>query len=242
MAPAAVRVNAVCPGAVRTPILAHLEEAGVDESALAAMAPMARIGAPDEVAKAVAWLLLGQRELRHWHCEVRRWRMVRAIEPSERNIMQSLEPDWAGADPFEPSFRDDPYPALNQLREAHAVNLTPVGTYRITRFEDVKNVFKDADTSMTLANGESPNFHPADERGSFREFVLNLDDEKHLRLRKLLYKSFNNRVVRRFEVEAHDIVDKTITQALADGGMDVIENLAHRVPSQNCLPHHGRTG
>lgn len=146
--------------------------------------------------------------------------------------MRILEPDWAGADPFEASFRDDPYPALNQLREAHAVNLTPVGTYRITRFEDVKKIFKDANTSMTLANGESPNFHPSDERGSFREFVLNLDDEKHLRLRKLLYKSFNNRVVRRFEVEAQDIVDQTLTRALADGGMDVIEDLAHLVPSQ----------
>ena len=146
--------------------------------------------------------------------------------------MNTLQPDWAGADPFEPSFRDDPYPALNQLRENHAVNLTPVGTYRVTRFEDVKNIFKDANTSMTLANGESPNFHPADERGSFREFVLNLDDDKHLRLRKLLYKSFNNRVVRRFEVEAEDIVDQTLTRALDQGGMDVIDDLAHLVPSQ----------
>ena len=145
---------------------------------------------------------------------------------------RSLYPDWAGADPFEPSFRDDPYPALNQLRESHAVNLTPVGTYRITRFDDVKAVFKDANTSMTLANGESPNFHPADERGSFREFVLNLDDERHLRLRKLLYKSFNNRVVRRFETEAEDIVIETMATALQRGGMDVINDLAHLVPSQ----------
>ena len=56
-APAGVRVNAVCPGAVRTPILEHLEEAGVDEAALAGMAPMARIGNPEEIARAVAWLL-----------------------------------------------------------------------------------------------------------------------------------------------------------------------------------------
>ena len=145
---------------------------------------------------------------------------------------RELQPNWAGADPFEPSFRDDPYPALNQLRETHAVNLTPVGTYRVTRFEDVKNVFKDANTSMTLANGESPNFHPADERGSFREFVLNLDDGEHLRLRKLLYKSFNNRVVRRVEVEALDIVEGTLQNALNQGGMDLIDDLAHLVPSQ----------
>lgn len=52
-----VRVNAVCPGAVQTPILAHLEAAGIDQAALAGMSPAGRIGAPNEVAAAVAWLL-----------------------------------------------------------------------------------------------------------------------------------------------------------------------------------------
>ena len=149
-----------------------------------------------------------------------------------QKLRSDLTPDWAGADPFEPSFRDDPYPALNRLREAHPVNLTPAGTYRVTRFDDVKSVFKDANTSMTLANGESPNFHPADERGSFREFVLNLDDAQHLRLRKLLYKSFNNRVVRRVEAEALNLVEDTLQNALDQGGMDLIDDLAHLVPSQ----------
>ncbi|MEM7020306.1 MAG: cytochrome P450, partial [Pseudomonadota bacterium] len=148
------------------------------------------------------------------------------------DLITELEPSWAGADPFEPSFRDDPYPALNRLRDEHRVNLTPVGTYRVTRFEDVLNIFKHAPTSMTLANGESPNFHPADERGSFREFLLNLDGPQHARLRKLVYKSFNNRTVRRFEVEAQKIVDETMARALAQGGMDIIADLAHLVPSQ----------
>ena len=143
-----------------------------------------------------------------------------------------LEPSWAGADPFEPSFKDNPYPALNRLREEHSVNLTPVGTYRVTRFDDIKGVFKDANTSMTLANGESPNFHSSDERGSFREFVLNMDDEAHLRIRKLLYKSFNARVVKRYEEEASDIVEDTLNEALKRGGMNVIDDLAKLVPSQ----------
>lgn len=54
---AGVRVNAVCPGAIQTPILAHLEAAGIDEAALAGMSPAARVGAPTEVASAVLWLL-----------------------------------------------------------------------------------------------------------------------------------------------------------------------------------------
>ena len=57
---AGIRVNAICPGAVRTPILRHLEQAGITESALASMSPQARIAEPREIAAAVAWLLSSQ--------------------------------------------------------------------------------------------------------------------------------------------------------------------------------------
>lgn len=53
----AVRVNAICPGAVQTPILAHLEKAGIDQAALAAMSPQNRIAEPREIAEAVLFLL-----------------------------------------------------------------------------------------------------------------------------------------------------------------------------------------
>lgn len=59
-AAAGIRVNAICPGAVRTPILRHLEQAGITEAALAAMSPQARIAEPAEIANAVVWLLSEQ--------------------------------------------------------------------------------------------------------------------------------------------------------------------------------------
>lgn len=55
-----IRVNAICPGAVRTPLLRHLEQAGISEAALAAMSPQNRIADPLEIAQAVAWLLSKQ--------------------------------------------------------------------------------------------------------------------------------------------------------------------------------------
>jgi len=52
-----VRVNAICPGAVQTPILAHLEQAGITQAALASMSPQNRIADPREVAETVLFLL-----------------------------------------------------------------------------------------------------------------------------------------------------------------------------------------
>jgi len=59
-AAANIRVNAICPGAVRTPILQHLEQAGITEAALAGMSPQGRIAEPVEIAHAVVWLLSKQ--------------------------------------------------------------------------------------------------------------------------------------------------------------------------------------
>jgi NAD(P)-dependent dehydrogenase (short-subunit alcohol dehydrogenase family) len=53
-----IRVNAVCPGSVRTPMLRGF--VGGDEELLERMgrrAPMGRLGEPEEVAEAIVWLL-----------------------------------------------------------------------------------------------------------------------------------------------------------------------------------------
>ncbi len=52
-----IRVNAVCPGSVRTPMLAGFT--GGDEAALEAMGagtPIGRLASPDEIAAAIVWL------------------------------------------------------------------------------------------------------------------------------------------------------------------------------------------
>ena len=56
-APEQVRVNAICPGATRTPILAHLLEAGISEDILSEMAAQKRLAQPEEIAAAACWLL-----------------------------------------------------------------------------------------------------------------------------------------------------------------------------------------
>ncbi len=53
-----IRVNAVCPGTIDTPMMErhHARHPGRDSGAAAALQPMNRIGGPAEIAAAVVWL------------------------------------------------------------------------------------------------------------------------------------------------------------------------------------------
>jgi NAD(P)-dependent dehydrogenase (short-subunit alcohol dehydrogenase family) len=53
-----IRINAVCPGLIQTPMSDQMVAAGQGEAlaALTKMIPMARVGRPDEIASAVLWL------------------------------------------------------------------------------------------------------------------------------------------------------------------------------------------
>jgi NAD(P)-dependent dehydrogenase (short-subunit alcohol dehydrogenase family) len=57
-AKAGIRVNAICPGVIETPMLTRLAD-GRDElvAGLVALKPMGRLGTADEIAEAAVWLL-----------------------------------------------------------------------------------------------------------------------------------------------------------------------------------------
>jgi NAD(P)-dependent dehydrogenase (short-subunit alcohol dehydrogenase family) len=54
-APHGIRINAVCPGLVDTPMIATLDDE--ERSSLGAAHPLGRIARPEEIADAVVWLL-----------------------------------------------------------------------------------------------------------------------------------------------------------------------------------------
>jgi NAD(P)-dependent dehydrogenase (short-subunit alcohol dehydrogenase family) len=51
-----VRVNAVGPGFIHTPMISGLEQDPSTHAALVAAHPMGRLGQPEEIAELVAWL------------------------------------------------------------------------------------------------------------------------------------------------------------------------------------------
>jgi NAD(P)-dependent dehydrogenase (short-subunit alcohol dehydrogenase family) len=57
-APKGIRINAVCPGLIHTPMSDQMVAAGQGEAlaAMEKMIPMARVGRPEEIASAVLWL------------------------------------------------------------------------------------------------------------------------------------------------------------------------------------------
>ena len=63
---------------------------------------------------------------------------------------------WAGANPFDPGFRDDPHPALRRLREQDPVNETPVGIWRLTRYADVDRLLHRTPCGVRTTDGILP--------------------------------------------------------------------------------------
>ena len=56
-APSGIRVNSVCPGVIRTPMVERVIDGDPEAAAaIAAMEPVGRLGTPEEVASAVLWL------------------------------------------------------------------------------------------------------------------------------------------------------------------------------------------
>lgn len=55
-APQGIRINAVCPGAVDTPMLAENLPPGVDKNLIGANHPIQRLATPAEIAEAITWL------------------------------------------------------------------------------------------------------------------------------------------------------------------------------------------
>ncbi len=140
--------------------------------------------------------------------------------------------DWGGSNPLSLSFRNNPYPGLRKLRETDPINQTPLGGWRLTRYADITNVLKSSSVSMTLADGSSPSFDPLDTKGDFHNFMLNMDGNEHLRLRRLVIKAFTGSAIKMMQTAIDEAVSKAITKGLAEGGMDICDDLAVDLPSR----------
>jgi cytochrome P450 len=137
---------------------------------------------------------------------------------------------WLGVNTFDPAFKDNPYPFLKRLRDHDPVNETPIGVFRLTRYDDVLRMLKEVPSGVRMADGTVFGSNPAITGGP-GQFILRLDPPDHTRVRKLMNQAFRPRAVERLRVRVQEIVDELLDHAAERGCMDVIADLALPVPS-----------
>jgi len=137
---------------------------------------------------------------------------------------------WLGVNPIDPQFRRNPYPLLQRLRQHDPVNETPIGVWRLTRYDDVVRMLKEAPSGVRLADGSLYGV-AIGVSGGPNEFILQRDPPDHTRLRRLMSQAFSPRAIARLRTRVESLVDELLDGVAVRGEMDVIADLALPVPA-----------
>ena len=144
------------------------------------------------------------------------------------------EDPWRGMNVLDPQIReqlrDDPYPFLHRLREIDPVNETPIGIWRLTRYDDVARLLHTVRCGVRTTEGTLPGIDESDPTAQ-RHFMLQQDPPTHTRLRRLVSRAFTPRAITRIRESIDTIVTACLDRVAARGRMDVIADLALPVPS-----------
>jgi cytochrome P450 len=159
--------------------------------------------------------------------------------PQPPTLPDGIDPDdeWRGLNILDPAvqaaFRQDPHPFLAHLRQNDPVNQTPLGMWRVTRYEDCQHLLRhDSPTGVRRTDGKrfgEEQMPEAMQGGG--TFMLQQDPPNHTRLRKLVSKAFTPRAVSRLEPRIREIAAEGMRRACDRGEIDVIADLALPVPS-----------
>jgi len=152
------------------------------------------------------------------------------------NDMMRPTPDIGsiGFNPLDPAFIADPYPFYHRLREKAPVFKTPLGFWVLTRYEDVafalrdRRFGKDFAANMKRRYGADVMHEPA--IANLARTMLVLDPPDHTRLRSLVTKAFTARRVADMRERIAKLVDQQLDRVADKGAMDVIRDIAHRLP------------
>jgi hypothetical protein len=136
--------------------------------------------------------------------------------------------------PLDPAFIADPYPFYHQLREAAPVAQAPQGFWLLTRYDDVAFALRDRRFGKDFA-GNIERRYGADRMhepaiANLARTMLVVDPPDHTRLRGLVNKAFTARRVADMRPRIARLVNEQLDRVADKGGMDVIMDLAHRLP------------
>lgn len=142
-------------------------------------------------------------------------------------------------DPFDPSFRADPYPFYEALRRLDPVHHTPLGTVILTRYEDVAWTLRSNDFSRDIEAHANEPTDPIQQAKRARrrsrdgaKSILNLDPPDHTRLRRLVSKAFTPSAMERLRPRIQHLVDAALDRAAQHGELELIDDIAFPIPFQ----------
>lgn len=138
-------------------------------------------------------------------------------------------------DPYDPGVMADPVPTYRRMRESEPVHRNLVGGWTLFRYDDAQALLRDPRTSVEDRNAR-PSLRSemlerlGDAREGGQRAILNLDPPDHDRIRRIFTKAFTPRTVAALEPYVQRLVDESIDGIAADGGGDIIDDLAFVIP------------
>ena len=131
------------------------------------------------------------------------------------------------------TFLDDPYPTYQALREHDPVHSMPDGSYFLTRYDDLVEVYRDTATwSSDKTIQFKPNFGDSLLYEHHTTSLVFNDPPVHTRVRKLLAPSFTPRTLRAMQPRIEALVDRLLDAAAERSTIDLIEDFAAAIPVQ----------
>lgn len=147
--------------------------------------------------------------------------------------------DFSFADPDALHDRNF-FPALDRIREEEPVFWSDLQhSWILTRHEDVLNAFNDPRWSAKRLQSRQFDSIPPERRAAeiphlaryVPDWINNVDSPQHDRLRRLLLKSFNRKVIEGLRPGIEQACDDLIERALKKREFDFVEDIAFRLPA-----------
>lgn len=142
--------------------------------------------------------------------------------------------------PFSAAFRENPYPTYLRLRETAPVKRI-MGSWLLSRYQDIMGVLRDRRFSssripdLVKRGGRGPDkshsYHDYEGIESFiAKAIVFTENPDHARLRRLVNNVFSPEAVAAERPRVEDIARRLLEQPMAEGGMELIEQFADKLP------------
>ena len=130
------------------------------------------------------------------------------------------------------SFIDNPHPTLHNLREFDPVHYNPDGSIYLTRYEDVRAVYRDRTMVSEKTAFFAEKFGPGPLYNHHTTSLIFNDPPYHTTVRKLLAHAFTVGKLAEMEPLIAAVVDKLLDELDGAGDVDFVTAFAMRLPTE----------